>query len=64
MRSPERPPCPRTISQSQNGPNYNFHLGLIIIYDPPAPHYENHQKVNDIDARFQKEEITGNMKRK
>ena len=45
MRSPYIPHCPHTTSKRQNGPNYHFHLGLLSIDDPPAPHYENPPQV-------------------
>ena len=45
LRSPERPPRPHTTSQSQNGPNYHFHLGILYSDDPPDPHYENRPQV-------------------
>ena len=45
MRSPERPPCPYTTSQSKKGPHYHFHLGLLSADGLPDPHYENPPKV-------------------
>ena len=41
LQSTERPHCPHTTSQIQNGRNYHFHFDLLSIDDPPAPHYEN-----------------------
>ena len=61
MRIPERPPRTHTISQRQNGPNYQFHLGLLSADEPPAPQYENNQKVKDTNMMFWREAITGKI---
>ena len=43
--SPERRPFANITSQSQNIPNYHFHLGILYSDDPPDHHYENPPQV-------------------
>ena len=41
LKSPEIAPRPHTPSQRKNIPNYDFHLGLLFLDEPPDTHYEN-----------------------
>ena len=51
MWSPYRSPCQHTTSQSQNGPNYHTHLGILSAADPPDPHYKNPPQVFELSQQ-------------